>query len=81
MRCTERSEMPVAAAIDRPVQCIASPGGLGERQPHHPVDQGGRQWRQFGLSRLVAQQTRHALVHETLLPAPRAELRNARRGA
>ena len=27
IRCTERSEMPVAAAIARPVQCVASPGG------------------------------------------------------
>src|SRR5215472_999666 len=27
MRCTERSEIPLAAAIARPVQCVASPGG------------------------------------------------------
>ena len=27
MRCTERSEMPLAAAMVRPVQCVASPGG------------------------------------------------------
>ena len=27
MRCTERSEMPLAAAIARPVQWVASPGG------------------------------------------------------
>jgi hypothetical protein len=26
-RCTERSDTPVAAAIARPVQCVASPGG------------------------------------------------------
>src|SRR6516225_5509515 len=27
MRCTERSDTPVAAATARPVQCVASPGG------------------------------------------------------
>ena len=27
MRCTERSEVPLAAAMVRPVQCFASPGG------------------------------------------------------
>ena len=27
IRCTERSDRPLAAAIARPVQCVASPGG------------------------------------------------------
>ena len=27
MRCTERSEIPLAAAIARPVQCVAAPSG------------------------------------------------------
>src|SRR5262249_56751411 len=27
IRCTERNEIPVAAAIARPVQCVAAPGG------------------------------------------------------
>jgi SOS-response transcriptional repressor LexA len=30
IRCTERSEMPAAAAMARPVQCVASPGGLAQ---------------------------------------------------
>jgi hypothetical protein len=46
---TERSDTPVAAAIARPVQCVASPGGC-ERQRGHAVDQRRRQWRQAGLS-------------------------------
>ena len=30
IRCTERSEMPLALAIARPIQCVASPGGSAQ---------------------------------------------------
>ncbi len=30
MRCIERSEMPTALAIARPVQCVASHGGAAQ---------------------------------------------------
>jgi hypothetical protein len=64
IRWTERSEMPAASAIARPVQWVASPGG------DHPLDLRPGQRRLARRPALVLQQSGDPRRHEAFLPPP-----------
>ena len=70
IRCTVRKDSPVALAIIRPVQCVASPGGSPQVSATTRCTIASGVARLAGLSGLVAQQPVDAGLGEALLPAP-----------
>ena len=73
MRCTERSDTPLAAAIARPVQCVVSPRGSPSVSATTRSTTAGGKGGSPGL-RVLSHQPGHACAHEPLLPAPDAGL-------
>ena len=65
-----QGQMPIALAIARPVQCVASPGGSAQVSATTRRTVGVGQRRLAGLAGLVAQQPVDAGLDEALLPAP-----------
>ena len=70
IRCTVRKESPVALAIIRPVQWVASPGGSPQVSATTRCTTASGVRGLPGLSGLVAQQPVDAGLGEALLPAP-----------
>ena len=70
IRCTVRKDRPVALAIIRPVQWVASPGGSAQVSATTRCTIASGVRRLAGLSGLVAQQPVDAGLGEALLPAP-----------
>ena len=70
IRCTVRKDSPVALAIIRPVQWVASPGGSAQVSATTRCTVAVRRARLAGLAGLVAQQPVDAGLGEALLPAP-----------
>src|SRR4051794_22178970 len=69
IRCTERSETPAAAAMARPVQWVASPGGSA--QVIATIRRTASAQRRFaGLPGLVVQEPVHAFLGVPPPPAP-----------
>ena len=70
IRCTVRKDSPAAAAMARPVQWVASPGGSPQVSATTRRTVASAVARLAGLAGLVAQQAVDPRFGEALLPAP-----------